>query len=337
MLISIIVPVYNVEKYLRQCLDSLIKQTYKNIEIVIIDDGSTDNSGKICDEYEKKNKNIKVIHKKNEGLGLARNTGLELIKGEYVMFVDSDDYVSNEICEVLLNNMNNNNYDYCKCGYCSFDNNGKLFSTKKYCNEKFYENDSKFQMMARMIGSLPDKKDVIEPSVWACIYKADIIKKYNIKFPSERELISEDIVFNLEYMEHVQSSGIIDYCGYFYRFNPKSLSKSYKKDRYDKIVYLYDYLYNRLTELKYNNDAFIRLNTLFFVNLKVIISQEKNSNKSAIEIKKTIDYLLNNEKTRKIINEYPINQQHFKQRLFLYFLKYKMSFTLLFLLKINIL
>lgn len=92
-LISIIVPVYNVEKYLRHCLDSLLKQTYKNIEVIMIDDGSKDSSGQICDEYANKHENFCVIHKKNAGLGMARNTGLEYVHGEYITFLDSDDYL----------------------------------------------------------------------------------------------------------------------------------------------------------------------------------------------------------------------------------------------------
>ncbi len=89
--ISIIVPVYNVEKYLKECIESILSQTYKNIEIILIDDGSTDNSGKICDEYLKKDSRVKVIHKENGGLSDARNTGIEIASGKYIGFVDSDD------------------------------------------------------------------------------------------------------------------------------------------------------------------------------------------------------------------------------------------------------
>lgn len=92
-LISVIVPVYNVEKYIRECLDSIVNQTYKNLQIILVDDGSTDNSGKICDEFAKKDSRITVVHQENQGAGVAKNTGLELIEGEYFSIIDSDDYI----------------------------------------------------------------------------------------------------------------------------------------------------------------------------------------------------------------------------------------------------
>lgn len=100
-LISIIVPVYNVEQYLSRCVDSLVNQTYHNIEIILVDDGSPDRSGEICDEYAKKDKRVKVIHQSNGGLSDARNTALDIAKGDYLMFVDSDDWIEKKTCEIL--------------------------------------------------------------------------------------------------------------------------------------------------------------------------------------------------------------------------------------------
>ena len=109
ILISIVVPIYNVESYLHRCIDSLINQTYKAIEIILVDDGSTDSCGKICDDYEKRYTNIKVIHKDNGGLSDARNCGLDKVMGEYVFFIDSDDYIAlntvEKFVDVALNNI----------------------------------------------------------------------------------------------------------------------------------------------------------------------------------------------------------------------------------------
>ena len=110
-LITIVVPVYNVEKYISDCLDSLISQTYKNIEIILVDDGSTDMSGAICDRYTTLDARIKVIHKQNEGLGFARNTGLEVAQGKFVTFIDSDDMADADLVEKLVNGLYEENCD----------------------------------------------------------------------------------------------------------------------------------------------------------------------------------------------------------------------------------
>ena len=116
-LISVIVPIYNVEKYINRCIDSIIEQTYTNLEIILVDDGSTDNSGSICDEYAKKDNRIKVIHKENGGVSSARNVGLDTAIGQYITFVDSDDYIEKKYCEILLKTLKKQKADCVACGY----------------------------------------------------------------------------------------------------------------------------------------------------------------------------------------------------------------------------
>ena len=116
-LISIIIPVYNVEQYLNRCIDSIVNQTYKNLEIILIDDGSTDNSGKICDEYALKDKRIKVIHKENGGLSSARNMGLKMVRGEYVGFIDPDDYIEPDMYQYLYELCQRHNVLLSMCNY----------------------------------------------------------------------------------------------------------------------------------------------------------------------------------------------------------------------------
>ena len=127
-LISVIVPIYNVEDYLNRCVDSIINQTYKNLEIILVDDGSPDNCPKMCDDYAKKDSRIKVVHKENGGLSDARNVGMEVATGDYVSFIDSDDYVSLDFYETLLQTMIDNDSDIVECGVVKF-----------YENEKFDE------------------------------------------------------------------------------------------------------------------------------------------------------------------------------------------------------
>ena len=125
-LISIIIPVYNVEKYLRKCIDSVLEQTYKNIEVILVDDGSTDNCGKICDEYLLKDGRIKVIHKENGGLSDARNKGIDASNGKYIMFVDSDDYVDKDMIKLLYNSLINSGADMSICRFVHVDEAGNV-------------------------------------------------------------------------------------------------------------------------------------------------------------------------------------------------------------------
>lgn len=132
--ISIIIPVYNVEKYLKTCLDSVINQTYQNLEIILVDDGSTDNSGKICEEYKRADSRIIVIHKKNEGLSMARNNGLDIASGEYISFIDSDDYISKNMMETLYNRLLKTQSDMAVCSIQYVDDTGKNLCSKAKFN-----------------------------------------------------------------------------------------------------------------------------------------------------------------------------------------------------------
>ena len=129
--ISIVVPIYNVEKYVKKCIESLIKQTYKNIEIILVDDGSTDSSAEIIDEYANKDSRIIAIHQKNKGVSSARNTGLKAARGEYIGFVDPDDYVDCQMYEVMVNKLQASLADLVVCGYSKiWESSGK---TEKFC------------------------------------------------------------------------------------------------------------------------------------------------------------------------------------------------------------
>lgn len=123
--VTIVVPVYNTEKYLDECIKSIVNQTYENIEVILIDDGSKDNSPKICDKWAQKDSRIQVIHKMNEGAGIARNTGISNASGEYICFFDSDDYIEPYTIEKSLNALLENNADIVLFGFCDITANGK--------------------------------------------------------------------------------------------------------------------------------------------------------------------------------------------------------------------
>lgn len=324
-LISVIIPIYNVEKYLRQCIESLLQQTYPNTEIILIDDGSKDNSGKICDEYAEKCCNVFVVHKENAGLGMARNTGLEHITGKYVAFVDSDDWLCKDLLEVLYNNLISNNVDCCKSGFQRVRNDGTVVSVTRYKNEVFEGDRAKKELLPRMVGSSPSQHDSIEMAVCAVLYNAEIIKSHEIRFPSERELISEDLVFNIDYMQHANGACTVDAVCYNYRVNENSLTRSYRPDRYKACAYFYSEMEKKLKNFGYDDMTILRLKRMFFICVRMSVGQETKaiSGLSFKQNRENIKAICNEPLLRGIISSYPVNELEFRQKMFVQLIEWK--------------
>lgn len=185
-LVSVIVPVYNVENYLRECLDSIVAQTYRNIEVILIDDGSKDSSGKICDEYADKDNRVKVIHKENGGLSEARNSGLEIASGVWIAFVDSDDYIDEAMLGTLVDLANNNNAQVAMCTFRAtsmpLDNNSALVT-------RVFNRDELLEVYIKRA-----QEYSITNSVWDRIYKKELVK--GIRFAPRR--LNEDILYTMQ-------------------------------------------------------------------------------------------------------------------------------------------
>lgn len=171
-LVSIVIPVYNVEKYLARCLESCINQTYENLEIICVNDGSTDNSLKILEQYQKLDSRIQIINKENGGLSSARNTGLKHVKGKYILFVDSDDYISTIAIEKLLENAEANNSDVVIFDYISGDSNSE--HPKTHQQSKFLSEYVNKPFDKSIMGFLGYK--YTPPTAWSKLYRTDLIK-----------------------------------------------------------------------------------------------------------------------------------------------------------------
>lgn len=332
-LITVIVPVYNVEKYLVQCVNSIVNQTYKKIEIILVDDGSKDKSGQLCDDLSAKYSQIKTIHKKNAGLGMARNSGLEIATGEYIAFVDSDDWIAPQALQNLYTNMIKWNSDYCKGGFEKVNDKGNVLF--KY-NDNFHVFEgisAKKDLLPRLIGSAPDKHDSINMSVWGCLFKNKIISENKLRFPSERKLMSEDIVFDIDYMQHVNKACIISDSDYRYRQNDTSLSTSYRKDKFTATKRLYEYLLTKMKVLGYGDEAILRVDRNLFINLSGCIFQEHN--KSLGEAHQKINIICNDSEIRNVIKKYPRKKMEFRQRFFLSLIMRKKVYLLYLLAKLK--
>lgn len=235
--VSVIVPIYNVESYLDRCIQSLLNQTLKEIEIILVDDGSPDNCPAMCDEYTKQDNRIKVIHKKNAGLGYARNSGLEIATGEYVAFVDSDDFVDINMYESLYSKAKSNHYDTVLCN-CYFYRNEKSMQKREDINQEtiFIGRKEVDDFLLDIIGPLPEYKHDVKymMSVWHGIYSMDLIKKENLRFVSERDFISEDIIWDIDYLHKAQRVCYVPNCLYYYCLNEASLSMQFNPNRYER-------------------------------------------------------------------------------------------------------
>lgn len=239
--ISIIVPIYNVESYLDRCMQSLLNQTLKDIEIIMVDDGSPDNCPLMCDEYAKKDSRVKVIHKNNGGLGYARNSGLDVATGEFIAFVDSDDYVELRIYEILYNEIVKQHADAAFCGIRREASPGKYIYSDECSEIKIWEDRQISDLYLNMIASGPKVKTerLYEMSVWRSLYKKSLIDTLNLRFLSEREYASEDLPFNIDYLRSCKKVVMLPDVLHTYCLNLNSLTTTYKKEKFDRFVNLY--------------------------------------------------------------------------------------------------
>lgn len=200
-MISIIVPVYNVEKYLPKCIESLMNQTYRDIEIILVDDGSPDTCGMICDEYAKKDSRIIVIHQKNQGVSVARNAGLVCAKGEYIGFVDPDDWVDPQTYKRMLEAILCEPADMAICGYDYYDERGCVDAKRKYVVRP-NEVVSQKEVMKRF----SDMPPTIRHGVVNKLFKKDLLSEqiFKVGFHS-----SEDVLFLNEYVQKIQNAVVV--------------------------------------------------------------------------------------------------------------------------------
>lgn len=255
-LLSIIIPVYNVEKYLCECLDSVVNQTYKNLEIIIINDGSTDRSFEIICKYMESDSRISVITQENQGVSSVRNTGVIYSKGEYIMFLDSDDWIDKETCKVAIENALNYDADVIMWPYIrEFPNNSK---PKKYFDEKiliFNSEQVKYKLHRRLVGLIgkelakPEDGDAIA-TVCVKLYRSEPIKKFSIQFIDNKIIeTSEDLLFNVFLFSHIKKVVYIDTIFYHYRkSNKTSITSKYKSDLYNQCQKLYDIIFDYINE-----------------------------------------------------------------------------------------
>lgn len=245
--VSVIVPVYNVEKYLARCLDSLVNQTLKDIEILVINDGSPDNSQKIIDKYSKKYKNVKSFIKPNGGISDARNYGLKYADGEYITFIDSDDYVDVTMMEKLYNKAKEKDYDIVECDLVMVYDDGKIIS--KVCPTLDKDVDTEEKKKSYMLHAYT--------SVWNKIYKKDLFD-YDVRF--KKGVWFEDVEFLYRLLPYVKTIGFVNETFNYYVQREGSITRTFDKrllcyiDNWNGILDFYkknSFYDNYINELEY--------------------------------------------------------------------------------------
>lgn len=254
-MISVIVPIYNIKQYISECIESIINQTYKDMEIILVDDGSTDGSGLICDAYAKKDDRIKVIHKKNEGLVRARKTGLENATGDYVAYVDGDDWIEHDMIAKLYDALTENKVDIAMCG--RFENIGDIqkpmyhgISEGRYDKQALLDN-----VYPKMIVNGEFFEWGIFPGVWDKLFRRECLEKYQMTV-DDRLTMGEDAACTYPCILNADSIYIVHECLYHYRQSQTSMVKksgnrSYERERF-KI--LYESVKGSFTEYKHIYD-----------------------------------------------------------------------------------
>lgn len=232
--VSIIVPIYNVEQYLDRCMTTILNQTLKDIEIIMVDDGSPDNCPAMCNEYAKKDPRIKVIHKKNGGLGYARNSGMEVATGEYVAFVDSDDFVDVKMYETLYNKAKSMYLDTCYCSVNRYRSDGVTKDITRYHNEAYFTNRE--QVDKFLFGMLEGAGRYVDMSVWKAIYSREVINNNNITFVCEKDIASEDIFFHVDYLSQAKKVGYLPNPMYYYFVNTNSITTNYSERSFNAMI-----------------------------------------------------------------------------------------------------
>ena len=333
--VSEIVPIYNVEKYLKRCIESLINQTFEDIEIIALNNGSTDKSLDILNYYAYKDKRIRVINNKNIGVSKSRNIGIKEAKGEYIVFVDSDDWIDSNMIEILHKTISDNNCDLVMCTYVrEFANHSKekVFNLPEI---NIYEGiQVKNELLRKLVG--PIQKELANPeyldalgTVWAKMYKTSILKEKNLRFIDLKEIGSgEDILFNIYVFNEVSKVILLNKPMYHYwRENDNSITSRYIPNFVEKRRKYFNYIKDFIKDNDLGNEYEIALNNRICTSvLGMGLLECSKSNEASFFCKiKNISAILKEDYIDSAYRSLELKNFTFYWRIFYFFNKYKLS------------
>ena len=247
--VSLIVAIYNVEKYLRECIDSLVNQTYKNLEIILVDDGAKDSCPEICDEYKKQDSRIVVIHKPNGGLVSARKAGIKIATGDYVLNVDGDDFIEPDMIEQMLKKAIENDADVVISGYKSHSEK-QVIKLGNYAESGIYTGEKLNELKCKLFYSGNFYEGQVIPAVWNKLMKHSLLLLLQLSVP-EKIKMGEDIAVTFPAI--TKSNCVVidnEFCPYHYRLVENSMSRKNDEIYFERVAILFSYLDSIFTEVK---------------------------------------------------------------------------------------
>lgn len=338
VLVSVVLPIYDVEMYLESCIDSIVNQTYKNLEIILVDDGSPDHCPQICDKWKQKDSRVRVFHKENAGLGMARNTGIEHATGKYICFFDSDDYVKKDTIEKTVGLAEKVNADIVTFGYSNVDNNGLVknecvpSTAKKIFRGKEVLEEFLPDMLAERKESLNKR---LHMSAWTSLYSMELIKGSSWKFVSEREIIAEDVYSLLVLYKSVQCVAVLSEALYFYCYNDASLTHTYRKDRYNKIEKFYIETIQKARQLGYSQKVIDRVRMPYYSFTIAALKMISRADCSYGEKRRYINEIMDSKTFRTLIKEVAYSEESLSRKVLWIVMRFKLTDICYILLRIK--
>ena len=329
--VSIIIPVYNTKKYLEQCVFSIIEQTYQNIEVLLVDDGSTDGTSDLCDEIAKKDSRVRVIHKTNGGAATARNLGIDEATGEYVMFVDSDDWLDTDAIENLVEHADKNNTDVIRFSYVREFEGKQLVKKNTFLEERAYSGDECRNVCRQILGLTG--KELAHPEsmnfLASCgfnMYRKSILTESNVRFLPIQEIGSfVDGLFNFSVFMNVKNFEFIDKPYYHYRkTNENAATAGYRKNYVPRQLILFEKLRSKIQE---NDWAFFQEafnNRMVFSTMEISFNALRNR-ASFFEKYKEIKSVLKHPEFRKAYKTFNLKYLGLKWKVYYFFIIHSMT------------
>lgn len=331
--VSVIIPVYNKEAYLDACMESLVNQTVKEIEILLINDGSTDGSALVCDKWKEKDNRVKVVHKENEGAALTRNMGISMAEGTYISFVDADDYMATDAYEICIREMEASSADCCYFGR-NLVSKGQILSHSVKIDKKqeYVGEEVRSEFIKFFFGTLPEneyQRNYVTSSACCTFYNRDFLVDNGIYFPKMK--YNEDLFFNLELCKVANHILVIPDMLYYNNLLQTSSSRGYQEDRFDVYKTIHDKLMEYVLYAVDEEDAVRRIRFTFALFVCKCVKAEYLNRKNSGNWKAYLNIrrICRDELTQTAVRSSIVKGSHAKRTILLRMIKRRMALGIL--------